>query len=181
MPGWVPAIVFVLVSAMTGDAGSLAAAQFNESLRRLFVPRVTWRVTDIDIPPPFPIAAPPPGPPSPVEPPAAVADDIPASAPGDSWPAVSDEAGWRARAAAARAALETDQLLAEAMQSRINALTRDVSARDDPAQRAELERQRIRALAEQDRLIKQVQADKDAIAALAEAARKRDVPPGWIR
>jgi hypothetical protein len=194
----VPAIVFVLVAATTGDAASLAGAQFNESLRRLFVPRVTLRVTDIDIPPSSPV---PPSPPAssatsaqsgaveetatpavvPERSLPAAAEAQPEAAPADTWPAVTDEAGWRSRAAAARASLETDQLLVEAMQSRINALTRDASARDDPAQRAELERQRLRALAEHDRLIKQVQADADAIAALTEAARRKGIPPGWIR
>src|SRR6266496_2100964 len=50
--------------------------------------------------------------------------------------------------AAARAALERDQLLLDALQSRINTLTADASARDDPAQRAQLYDQRTRVLTE---------------------------------
>jgi hypothetical protein len=91
------------------------------------------------------------------------------------------ESEWRERALAARAALERDEVLHDAMQSRVNALTNDVTSRDDPAQRAELVKQRARALSEFDRLTLQVEKDKLAIAALEEEARKKGVPPGWIR
>ena len=81
----------------------------------------------------------------------------------------------------ARSMLEQDQLLYDAMQSRINALVADFANRDDPAQRAEIERQRIRSLEELDRLKKQIQTDTEAISAIEEDARKKGIPPGWIR
>ena len=82
---------------------------------------------------------------------------------------------------AARNALERDQVLAEAMQGRVNGLTNEMLSRDDPQQREELSRTRSRALAELDRLTLQIEKDKLAIAAIEEDARKKGIPPGWIR
>ena len=42
-------------------------------------------------------------------------------------------------------------------------------------------RTRSRALAELDRLTLQIEKDKLAIAAIEEDARKKGIPPGWIR
>lgn len=179
MPWSMPAIVLILVSAAHAPANSLAGAAFNESLRRLLMPPTTWRVNTIDIPPAWPS---PPG----AEPPASdvkVAAEAEAKAeakePGDAD--LGDENTWRLKMSTARAALDEDQILAEAMQSRINALVTDFASRDDPAQRAEIERQRIRALDELDRLKKQIDKDKATIAAIEEDARKKGIPPGWIR
>ena len=68
------------------------------------------------------------------------------------------------------------------MQTRINALTTDFVNRDDPAQRAVIERNRQKALAElaqpdEERL----PDDKKAIADFEEEARRAGVPPGWLR
>jgi hypothetical protein len=82
---------------------------------------------------------------------------------------------------AARSALERDQLLADAMQTRINSLTADWSARDDPAQREVLFQARVRAVAELDNLRKQIVADREAIAGIEEDARRQGVPAAWIR
>ena len=67
------------------------------------------------------------------------------------------------------------------MQSRINGLTRDFSARDDPAQRAVIEADRKRALSEFDALQQSIKDDQKALADLDEEARKASVPPGWLR
>jgi hypothetical protein len=77
--------------------------------------------------------------------------------------------------------LDRDRLYAEALQSRINALTTDFTARDDPAQRALIGQDRDKAVAELDRLKKVIQDDKDAITAVEEEARHASVPPGWLR
>jgi hypothetical protein len=81
----------------------------------------------------------------------------------------------------ARLALERNQMYAEALQSRINALWADFTARDDPAQRAQIELDRKRALAEQERVKGEIEAQKKGIGELEEEARKAGVPPGWIR
>jgi hypothetical protein len=92
-----------------------------------------------------------------------------------------DEKWWRARMTAARAALERDKLLLAALDNRVSTLTRDVVNRDDPAQRAALINERLRALEELDLMRKQIIADTEAIALIEEEARKAGVPPGWIR
>lgn len=92
-----------------------------------------------------------------------------------------DQKYWRERIAAARTALDRDSGYAEAMQTRINALTTDFVNRDDPSQRSIIERDRQRALAELDRLRKQIADDKKSIADIEEEARRSGVPPGWLR
>jgi hypothetical protein len=94
---------------------------------------------------------------------------------------VKDEAYWRSRINAARSALERSRIFADALQSRINALTADVINRDDPAQRAQLDLERQRALAELDRVKKEVAAQTKAISDIEEEARRAGVPPGWLR
>ena len=66
-------------------------------------------------------------------------------------PPERDQAYWSARINAARSALERSKIFADALQSRINALTTDFVNRDDPAQRAQLGLERQRALAELDK------------------------------
>ena len=103
------------------------------------------------------------------------------SAPQDQPLPVQDEAYWRERVTAARAALEQTQVLFDAMQSRINALTADFSARDDPAQRAVIANDRGRALAEFARLQDDLKTRAQAISDIEEEARRAGVPPGWLR
>ena len=77
--------------------------------------------------------------------------------------------------------LQRDRLYAEAIQTRINSLTADFSARDDPAQRALIGEDREKAVGELSRLRKQIEEDKDAIGSAEEEARQAGVPPGWLR
>jgi hypothetical protein len=92
-----------------------------------------------------------------------------------------DPAYWAGRQKALQAALDHDSSFADALQVQINALTTDFVNRDDPAQRALIERNRLKALAELDQLKKQIAADKKAIADFQEEARRAAVPPGWLR
>ena len=92
-----------------------------------------------------------------------------------------DEAYWKARLTQARSALDRAKTFAEALQSRINALTADFTARSDPAQRALIANDRQKALAELDRLQKEIQDDTKAIADAQEEARKAGVPAAWVR
>jgi hypothetical protein len=177
------AIALVLAAASTrAHGGTLADAAFYESLRRIFTPPATRSLTMSDLPasavvPPAAMIPLPPGA-SQGEP--AKADEKSADAPRPAEPEVT-ETMWRARMTAARESLERDDVLAAALQSRINALTTDFIGRDDPAQKAELNKQRSRAIGELDRLILQIEKDKLAIAAIEEDARKKGIPPGWIR
>jgi hypothetical protein len=94
---------------------------------------------------------------------------------------VKDEAHWRSRMTDARSALERSRIFGDALQSRINALTTDIVNRADPAQRAQLELERQRALAELDRVKKEIADQTRAITDIEEEARKAGVPPGWLR
>jgi hypothetical protein len=91
------------------------------------------------------------------------------------------EMAWRNKMSAARAELQRSQMFAEALQSRINALTTDFVNRDDPVQRSAIEQDRKKALAELDRVRKEVEDRTKAIADLEEQARKAGVPAGWLR
>ena len=79
------------------------------------------------------------------------------------------------------AALERDQTYADALQSRINALTTDFVNRDDPAQRAVIAADRQKAVVELERLKTQIEDGRAAIADFQEEARRAGVPPGWLR
>lgn len=92
-----------------------------------------------------------------------------------------DQAYWSGRIKAARTALERSRIFAEALQSRLNALNADFVNRDDPAQRAQIELERQRTVAELDRVKREVAEQTKAIADIEEEARKAGVPPGWLR
>jgi len=92
-----------------------------------------------------------------------------------------DEAYWKDRLAQARTALDRSKTFADALQSRINALTADFTARDDPAQRSQVERDRQKALAELDRVKQEIKDNTKAITDIQEEARKAGVPAGWVR
>jgi len=92
-----------------------------------------------------------------------------------------DQAYWAGRKNQLAAQLDRDQTYADALQTRINSLWADFTARDDPAQRAVLERDRQKSIAELDRLKKTIANDKKALADLDEEARRAGVPPGWLR
>jgi hypothetical protein len=94
---------------------------------------------------------------------------------------VKDEAYWRERITSARSALERSRIFADALQSRLNALSTDILRRDDPAQRAQLELERQRATAEMERVKKEIADQTQAIADIEAEARKAGVPPGWLR
>jgi hypothetical protein len=102
---------------------------------------------------------------------------------GDAPPSgdAKDEAHWRSRMNTARSALERSRIFADALQSRLNALTTDIVNRDDPAQRAQLELERARAVAELERVKKEIGDQTKAISDIEEEARKAGVPPGWLR
>ena len=92
-----------------------------------------------------------------------------------------DQAYWAGRLKAAHEQLARDETYATAMQSRINALTTDFVNRDDPAQKRMLEQDRLKTIAEMDRLKQAIANDKKALDSLLEEARRAGVPPGWLR
>src|SRR4051794_2377785 len=95
--------------------------------------------------------------------------------------AKGDEATWRKRRQTIQEAIDRAKTFADALQSRINGLTTDFAARDDPAQRAAVNNDRQKALTELDRVKKEIELHTKELADLQEEARKSGVPAGWLR
>jgi hypothetical protein len=91
------------------------------------------------------------------------------------------EAEWRARMTGARESLNRLVMFRDALQSQINGLTADFTARDDPYQRAQIADQRQRALAELAQVGKDIEKGRKQIADIEEEARRANIPAGWIR
>lgn len=174
-------LVFTLLLAWAASAGaqSLADVARREEARRKQIKKPSRVITNKDLrpsetPPPPPASAP------------AQAAAPEATTPAE--PEVSeeekrqkDEETWRQRMTAARQELERSQMYLDALQSKINALWADFTARDDPAQRGKIQTERQKALAEFDRVKGEITANKKAVDDLEEEARKAGVPPGWLR
>jgi hypothetical protein len=92
-----------------------------------------------------------------------------------------DEKYWKERITLAREELRRNEAFAEALQSRINALTRDFSSRDNPVERARVADDRERALAEQARVKGEIENGRKKIEDIEEEARRAGVPAGWLR
>jgi hypothetical protein len=92
-----------------------------------------------------------------------------------------DREYWRTRLADLQDQRDRNAFMMDAVQSRINGLWVDFTARDDPAQRAVIGSDRQRALAELARMKKDQEALDKKIADLYEEARRANVPPGWLR
>jgi len=88
---------------------------------------------------------------------------------------------WRKRLGDVRDQRDRNKVYLEALQSRINGLWADFTARDDPAQRALIAADRQRAMNELDRLTKEQQELEKQTASIEEEARRAGVPPGWLR
>ena len=186
----VAAVMAGLVSLVSAQSPSLGELAKKEAERRKAVQASGKVYTNDSLtsrPSPLPPAAPTgpaapasAQPPSPAAPGAAKTDDKdkPANAPVDRK---AEESAWRQRMQAARDALQRSQVLAEALQSRINALTSDFTSRDDPHQRDVVASDRQKALAELDRVKNDIANNTKAIEDLKTEARRAGVPPGWLR
>ncbi|HET9371632.1 MAG TPA: hypothetical protein VFO19_15330 [Vicinamibacterales bacterium] len=176
-----PAVVLALVAWLTAPATSLADIAQREAIRRQLTERSVGTFTNQDLPPVTetgPVAAPAPAGSSTPPLTAPPAEAAPEAAKPD--PKTTEEY-WRKRMADARSSLERNQVLADAMQSRINGLNTDVVNIDDPFQQGQLRNQLTRAMTELDRLNRQIAADTQAIKDIQTEARKMRIPPGWVR
>ena len=108
-------------------------------------------------------------------------EKVDATKPAEPAKPAKDEAYWRGRMAAAREDVRRNEAFKEAMQTRINALTADFTARDDPYQRAKIADDRQKSLAELARLTEDIDKGNKLIVEIEEEARRAGVPPGWIR
>jgi hypothetical protein len=92
-----------------------------------------------------------------------------------------DEAYWRGRVAQLRDNLQRAKMFQEALQTRINSLSADFVSRDDPAQRSVVASDRQKALAELERVKKEIKDFEKQLTDLEDEARRAGVPPGWLR
>jgi hypothetical protein len=182
-----PAIAMALITWLTTPPTTLGEISQREALRKSMTPKSAGSFTNDNLRPDlFPVTVV-------AEPPVAgdppVGDPQTAAAPpatGEVGLTVKtaggqDEKAWRTRISDARAALDRDAGLVEAMQSRINSLQADVVNRDDPAQQATMRQLLAKALGELERLKAQVKLDEKAILDIQADARRQGVPPGWVR
>jgi hypothetical protein len=93
---------------------------------------------------------------------------------------VKNQAYWQKRIGEARGALQRAQTFADAMQTKINSLRADIVNLDYPA-RGVAEKNLNAALAELERLTKEITAQQKAIVAIEDEARRANVPAGWLR
>jgi hypothetical protein len=92
-----------------------------------------------------------------------------------------DEQYWRNRLKTAQDGLARAETFADALQSRVNALTTDFANRDDPYQRAKVGEDRVKAVAELEKVKGEILAFRKQLDDIQEEARKAGVPPGWLR
>jgi hypothetical protein len=171
-------LLIVAVSGGIAGAQSLADVARKEETRRKTAPAAKV-YTNKDLsgqPADTPTATTPPA----AGTPAAASPAATTEEPKDKGP-VKDQAYWSTRMKSLQAQVERDENYADAMQTRINSLTADFVNRDDPAQRATVERDRQKSIAELARLKKSIDDGKKAVADLEEEARRAGVPPGWLR
>ena len=188
---FVVALVLIVASAVAASAQSLADVARAEQARRKEQPKTSKVYTNdsvkTDSAPRTPSVLPADGtnstaPTGAVAPAAASASADPAdSSKSDASGELKDQAYWKDRMTSARDQLERSKTLADALQSRINALTLDFVNRDDPAQQSVIAQNRVKAVAELERVQREVVSQTKAIAAIEEEARKAGVPPGWLR
>ncbi len=91
------------------------------------------------------------------------------------------QAYWQNRIKDARTQVTRSQMFADSLQTRINSLRTDFVNRDDPAQKAQIERDLNAALAELERVKKELDDNTKKITTIEDEARRAGVPPGWLR
>lgn len=177
-----PTVVLWLLTWLAAPPASLGEAALKESIRRQATTKSTATLTNLGREQEPPPAAAVSGLPTPPEPPAAAAGAADAAgAPAKAVDPAQDEQWWRARMNNARLAVDRDNLLIEALQSRINALQADVVNIDDPVQQGKARQNLGKALTELDSMKQKRDTDLKSIAAIQDEARRSNVPPGWIR
>jgi hypothetical protein len=179
-------LLLVVFAGIRGAAAqSLADVAKKEEARRKAVPAPAKVYTNKDLTAPPAGSLPPPEvaatPDKPADAAKEAADKAAKDKEAKDKEPAKDQAYWAARLKALRDKLDRDMTFADALQTKVNSLTADFVNRDDPAQRAQVERDRQKAVADLARLHQDVAGGKKAIADLQEEARQAGVPPGWLR
>jgi hypothetical protein len=169
----------VVVSAASAQAQSLGDIAKKEEARRKDVAKPAKTYTNESLK-----ASDRPDTAGQVAPPASsssqASPEAPAAAP-EADSGKHDQKYWHDKMTHAKDGLERSKTFAEALQSRINALTADFTSRDDPYQRQVVGQNRDKALAELDRVKKDIAGYEKEIRDTEEQARRAGVPPGWLR
>ena len=92
-----------------------------------------------------------------------------------------DQAYWSGRVKDLQTQISRNESFAVAMQSRINALANEYTNQGDGVRQKAIEADRLKAIDELNRLKKEIEENKKALADLQEEARRAGVPPGWLR
>jgi hypothetical protein len=174
----------VLMTASAAAAQSLGDVARQEEARRRGLQQSGKVYTNDSLRPDpgsTPAAASPDTSATPATPPSGAATDAKKDDKKDEKDPKKDQAYWQARIKAERDALDRAKIFADALQSRINGLSTDFSARDDPYQRAQITGDRNKALAELTRVKGEIDQHTKAITDIQEEGRKAGVPAGWLR
>ena len=189
-------VALVLASGATVVAQSLADVSRQEEQRRKAIGAAGKVYTNDALRPQPPATSAPlraTGTAAPAQPGASPAPGAPASGaptgeaakPGDQAAVPTDtpqtEDAWRTRVATEREAVTRSQMFADALQSQINGLNTEFENRSDPAQRSVIGAKRQKALAELDRVKKEIQEHQKAVTTIQDEARRAGVPAGWTR
>ena len=178
------ALILPAVSA-TAQSPTLGEVARKEAERRKAQPPAGKVYTNKDLPPSAqkpttPAAAPETA--QPVDPvAAAIAEQKPEEAQPKPAGEQKDEAWWKGRMNQAREELRRNEMFGEALQSRINALTREYTNPLSAPRRRVVGEQRVEAVNELSRVAQEIERGKKQIADIEEEARQAGVPPGWLR
>ena len=182
------ALLLLAASANSLRAQTLADLAKKEEERRKAMPPVTKVYTNKDLTevPSGSTSAPPGSADTPKDGGSKEADKSAAETPKDAGSKDAEKGGktqayWGEKMKALQTQLDRDKTFADAMQTKVNALTTDFVNRDDPVQKRAIEKERLTALAEIERLKKAILDDQKALTDFQEEARRAGVPPGWLR
>jgi septal ring factor EnvC (AmiA/AmiB activator) len=175
-----PAVILFLAAWLASPPAGLAEVAQREAFRRLATQKSQATLTNLGLP-------------QESVPPAAVSMNAPAATDSAAKPADAaaapdakpdpkrDESWWRAKMTELRTTADKDQQAADALQTRINRLQADSVNIDDPLKQTKARMDLVTAMDQLEKMKAQVDADRRAISALQEEARRLSVPAGWIR
>jgi hypothetical protein len=177
-----PAVIVFLAAWLSSPPAGLADAAQREAFRRNATQKSQATLTNLGLPvepiPPAAVSMPASAPPAAADTAARAADP---AAPGAKSDPPRDEGWWRGKMSELRSVADKDQAAANALQTRINRLQADSVNLDDPLKQTKARMDLVKAMDDLDKIKLQVEADRRAIAALQEEARRLSIPAGWIR
>jgi len=182
-----PAVILVFLSWLSAPPANLNEVAQREAIRRASTQKSTASLNNLgpepESIPPAAVTIPSAEPAKAVDATAKPADAKAADPNAAAKPAEKprDEAWWRTKVTELRTAVDKGRSALDTLQTRVNSLKADSVNVDDPVKQARARQELGRTLDEFDRVTRQLDADRKAIADLQEEARRSNIPPGWIR